>query len=107
MSKKEPTAVIDRSNVSWRDSKRASKLFYRMETLDIQDPDEWEEEYDSLWDQIQEHLSKVIVSIPQEWLVSDAPEDLDWSDGTSIDWIRSDKISDLIAEETDSAAQGE
>jgi hypothetical protein len=42
-------------------------------------------------------LSQIVVSIPREWLVKDAPKDIDWSDVASFDWLKMGKFNDLVA----------
>lgn len=41
------------------------------------------------------YLARVLTSVPQDWLVPDAPGELDWHDPTSLDWVRADKINAL------------
>ena len=43
-------------------------------------------------------LTKVIVSVSRQWLLEDAPKDLDWSDPDSIEWVREDRYGELIKE---------
>ena len=93
--KAQDKAVVDRSDVSWKETKRIAKLFNRLEKLNIDDPDEYDDEYDRIWSEIQVFMSSVIVSIPSSWLISSAPPDLDWSDPESLDWVRSEKFSEL------------
>lgn len=58
---------------------------------DIPSPEEMDQVYDSL----DAHLSEVLVSVPPDWLVEGAPEDLDWSEPESLRYVRADKIQAL------------
>lgn len=80
------TLVVDKRYISWRDTKRISALQADMEQGDI--------EAASL--EIQNIIVKCITSIPEDWLVPDAPKKLDWSKGESLDWLQSGRMFDLI-----------
>ena len=42
-------------------------------------------------------LAQIVVSIPREWLIKDAPADIDWSDPTAFDeWLKMGKFNDLV-----------
>lgn len=41
-------------------------------------------------------LAQVLVYVPRGWLLEDAPEEIDWSDVASLDWIRLDKYSEIF-----------
>lgn len=38
----------------------------------------------------------VLVDVPRAWLIDGAPDDLDWDDPESLDWIRADKYQDIL-----------
>lgn len=49
------------------------------------------------WDTIDEQaklqnalICEIVVSVPQDWLTSDAPDDVDWDDPESLEYIRPD-----------------
>lgn len=41
-------------------------------------------------------IAQVLVSVPREWLLVNAPEDLDWSKEASLDYIQSDRYEELL-----------
>lgn len=41
-------------------------------------------------------LADVLVSVPREWLVPDAPQNLDWSNPESLNWLQEIYYSDLL-----------
>lgn len=41
-------------------------------------------------------LSEVLVSVPRDWLVEDAPEGLDWRKAESLDWLLDVQFQPLI-----------
>jgi len=43
-----------------------------------------------------EIAGKVLVSVPDSWLVEDAPETIDWRDNESLDYIRGDMSNALV-----------
>jgi hypothetical protein len=103
----EPTPVFDYSNYSRREQKviaRRQIILQRMsERLDRYD--EWEDdehftagldEFERLQDEALESVLKYVVSIPREWLVPDAPPDLDWKKAESLDWLQTLHIQDLL-----------
>jgi hypothetical protein len=42
-------------------------------------------------------LARVLVSVPRAWLVEEAPETLDWTDPTSLDWLKGPRMKALQA----------
>lgn len=48
-------------------------------------------------DAIQAVVASVVIELPREWLVEDAPEDLAWSDPKSLDWLEASRFNDLMA----------
>lgn len=52
------------------------------------------------WDELIEERDSLLVmplvSVPREWLVKSAPEDIDWSDVKSLDWLRGDRLEALM-----------
>ena len=51
---------------------------------------------EALMDQIQGLLGSRIISLPRSWLVDDAPEDLDFSDPTALNWLNSEYFEQLV-----------
>ena len=46
-------------------------------------------------EKIEGYLCKMLVSVPRDWLVPDAPETLDWQNPESLGWLRQDKYAEL------------
>lgn len=42
-------------------------------------------------------MAQVLVSVPREWLLPDAPEDLSWSDETALEYVQADYYEELLA----------
>jgi hypothetical protein len=40
-------------------------------------------------------VAQVLTFVPREWLVAEAPEDLDWSKPESLEYLRMDKVQAL------------
>lgn len=55
------------------------------------------EQMDKFMDEIQATIGSCVVSIPRSWLVDDAPEELDWKDPRSLDWLESSRFEELIS----------
>lgn len=49
-----------------------------------------------LSDQQLELVIQVLKTVPREWLIEGAPEDLDWSNKTSYDWIQDDRYTEIL-----------
>jgi hypothetical protein len=52
-------------------------------------------------------LVQALTDVPREWLVTGAPDVIDWHDPASLDYLRADKIDPLVSALTEarSAAQ--
>lgn len=79
--------------MSWGDSRRFAVLQARLRRLGREDCSP--EETAACFDELQQMLARLVVSVPREWLVEGAPEHLDWSDPASFDWLIADRIADL------------
>lgn len=44
-----------------------------------------------------ELIAQVLVDVPREWLLKDAPEEIDWSVADNQDWLRADCYQKLLA----------
>lgn len=88
------TPVFDRSRISHRESKQVTVLQVRVQAaqrdLDADMVERCLEEIDAFF-------AKILVSVPHDYLLDGAPENLDWSDPSSLNWIRADKYDDLLA----------
>jgi len=76
---------FDWTNVSWGMVKRSMKTQAALEVA-IEQRDA--KGIDLAMAEFSEFLAMVTVSIPQSWLVSSAPSDLDWDDAESFDWLK-------------------
>jgi hypothetical protein len=96
---------FDFAHLSHRDSKalgrtqiRLQRLSAQLETAAGMDDDEFETkmaQLDTLVLEAEQFISRILVSVPQDWLVPGAPEGLDWRDVASLEWLRSDKMKEL------------
>ena len=100
--------IFDFTRFSWRDAKSISRLQARAtrvsalldstETMLNRDAfDEAMAAQDEVFDELQAYIARVLVSVPASWLVPDAPDDLEWSDPDSLDWLRGNAFSELRA----------
>lgn len=48
-------------------------------------------------DERDELIAEVLVSVPRDWLDADAPDDLDWSEPETQNWILLSKQTDFMA----------
>jgi hypothetical protein len=42
-------------------------------------------------------IAQVLVDVPREWLIPGAPEELNWGDAASFDYIQEQKYSQILA----------
>ncbi|MCZ7540507.1 MAG: hypothetical protein M5U29_11465 [Anaerolineae bacterium] len=96
---------FDFSGLSHRDSKALGRTQLRLQRLTAQladsvglSDDEFEakmDQLDELVTEAEEVISRILVSVPHDWLVPGAPDDLNWRDVTALEWLRSDKMTEL------------
>lgn len=56
-----------------------------------------DEAYDDMTLEMYEYLAdNLVISVPSGWLAEDAPDDLDWSDPESYDWLATGKYEELV-----------
>lgn len=63
------------------------------------DDDEYEtllDQRDELTDELERHVLRVLTSVPDSWLVSNAPDNIDWSEHDSLDYLRADRSESLF-----------
>lgn len=88
-----PLPEFDFSNLSWKESKEMdfarTKIRRGEEEADV---DVMEQGFNEM----QIFLAKIVVSVPRAWLVDSAPDEIDWSDPDSFDWMRGTRMSDLM-----------
>lgn len=53
-------------------------------------------ELDAISDEQAVLLAQVLADVPQEWLIEGAPDDLDWSDVGSLDFIQTDRYGEIL-----------
>lgn len=41
-------------------------------------------------------VCEVLMDVPREWLITGAPEGLDWDNPESLDWVRADKYQEIL-----------
>lgn len=97
--------VFDFSRMSHRDSKALGRAQLRLQRLAAQlgdaaamPDDEFEAKMSTLDAMIEEaegYISLVLVDVPRDWLLPEAPDSLDWTDAHSLNWLRSDKMDAL------------
>lgn len=54
------------------------------------------DELEALADQQAALLCQVLADVPQEWLLPNAPEGLDWHEVASLDYIRADRYAEML-----------
>jgi hypothetical protein len=98
--------VFDYSGHSWKDSKRLQVLQARANQADallndpetLVDPDAFDEALamlDQVTDEFEAAIARVLVDVPRDWLVPDAPETLDWHDPESLNWLQATHMKTL------------
>lgn len=83
-------AQLMESDISAEATAEQRRELVAMRLQAVDDFDEIESDRDAL-------LARVLVDVPRNWLVSDAPDSLDWSDPESLDWLKAGKLDELIA----------
>ena len=84
---------FDFSNFSWRDDRRIMILQAKIgKAAEDHDIEAIEEGYL----EIERFFAIILVSVPREWLVKNAPASIDWSQPDSLQWLRGDKSKDLL-----------
>jgi hypothetical protein len=95
---------FDLSRLSWKDSKALSvqqmKLARAQDERDVAG-------VEAGFNGLETFLAKVVVDVPRDWLVADAPEVIDWSDPASFDWLRGGRMKDLMKAVADAQSPGE
>jgi hypothetical protein len=86
----QPTVVAP--VLSWREARAELVFWSRVEHLEGQPPDV----VVATLDELDRMFARYIVSIPADWLIPEAPANLDWSDPQSFGWVSENKIKSLI-----------
>lgn len=97
--------TFDFSRVSHRDSKamgrlqlRLQRLMAKMNDAELLDEDEFEASMDKLTALITEteqFIANALVDVPRDWLVTGAPDNLNWNDAESLNWVQSHRMDQL------------
>ena len=53
------------------------------------------EEERRVMDQLEEGVAHLLVSIPRDWLIASAPDEIDWSKRDSFKWLRANRFRSL------------
>jgi len=88
-----PVPEFDFSNLSWKESK---DMDYARTKIRKGEAEADVETMQAGFEEMQAFLAKIVVSVPRSWLVSDAPEEIDWSDPDNFDWLRGSRMQDLM-----------
>jgi hypothetical protein len=84
---------FDLSRLSWKDSKALSVQQMRLAQAQAsRDIDGIEAGFAG----IERQLARVVVDVPRDWLIEGAPEQIDWSDPDSFNWLRSNRMTTLL-----------
>ena len=84
--------LFDFSRRSWKDAKDVTLREMRRRDAALKNDVALMEQ---VFDEQQAALAKVLVSVPRDWLVPDAPEKLDWRDPASLDWVQEMRMDDI------------
>ena len=85
---------FDFSSLSWGDSEALEMVQYRtrkaQEALDL-------EEIRACQSEVVHYVARVLVTLPREWMLDNAPDAPDWHDAENIrKYVRGDKIRALL-----------
>lgn len=100
----EELPTFDFSELSWGDSLALTKVQTTiLELTQLQDKMTAEDaqRLGEAFVGITEHLAIITRTVPRHWLVSRAPEHLDFSDPLSFDWVKQKYIGKLMKAMTD------
>lgn len=95
MSQHNGTPEFDFSNLSWGDEKVLAQMNLKLRKANDENDAQLMQEAHTGIDQ---YFAKCITHIPANWLVKDAPANLDWTNPESQNYILGSKIGDLRAE---------
>ena len=88
-----PQPEFDLRRYRMKDTRIVGRLQLKMklanEELDVDAVDE-------TMDGLCEHLIKFVTSVPDEWLAEGRPDELDWNDPESLEWLGHGRFSELI-----------
>jgi len=86
--------TFDLSELSWRESKSLATMQTRMANAQSErDVAGLEAGFAGM----EAFLARVVVSVPRDWLVASAPDNVNWKDPASFDWLRAARMKDLMS----------
>lgn len=83
------SGLLSETKISKDATDEQKKDFLRMQLEIVDDLDNLVDTRDAL-------VCEVLVSVPREWLVSRAPDGLDWKNPESLDWLRVGKLEEIV-----------
>lgn len=84
--------TLDMENLSWGDSEKMALLSVKaQQAQQTGDHDAMAE----MFLEMRQMLSRVVEDMPRDWLVKSAPDDLDWNDPASFQWLKSSRMARL------------
>lgn len=93
---------FDFSHIGHKKARELQKLFTQIQAANrkinegpIADVDEAVEALDELLNRQDEYIASVLVDVPRDWLVVDAPSQIRWDQVDSLQWLRADKFQPL------------
>lgn len=112
MAEPEEKPVFDFSRMSHKQARQLQRLFLEVQGANrkiaegaIDDVDKNIAQLDSLLDQQDTYIASVLVDVPRQWLIADAPEKIKWNDPAALQWLRADKFK-LLANAMQEAQRG-
>lgn len=54
------------------------------------------DEFEALGDHQAELLVQVLIDVPREWLLANAPDEVDWSKAESLDYIQGNRYTEIL-----------
>ena len=88
--------VIDFSELSWGDTKRIPALGDRFNQEQAKGTAADANVLNALLLELIGMIAPLVVSVPRAWLVRRAPDDLDFGQPDALNWLRKDRVMDLI-----------
>lgn len=89
------TPQFDFSELSWGDDKAFARMQLMLrKALEENDAELMQQAHDGL----DSYLSKVTTYVPRDYLVKSAPEQIDWADPASMNYIRGSKMGEFREE---------
>ena len=95
---------FDFSNTSYRNGRRMSRLQMEVELMQRRINEAPAEqgmplldELDRLLDEMEDAIMQAVVAVPRDWLVTDAPDLIQWGTKDALQWLRSNKFQALMA----------